>query len=129
MTTFSDSWQAQLNRLITSFVDATPGVANAVVVAEDGLLLGFSDPVPYDSADRAAAIVSVLQSVAHGAARFFHGGTVTRTVVDMDQGLLLLTKMGEGISLGVFTTADTDVDHAVRATAGFVERAGQMFHG
>ncbi|TCO60628.1 roadblock/LC7 domain-containing protein [Actinocrispum wychmicini] len=126
MTPFTDSWEAEINRLITSFVETTPGVAHAVVVAEDGLLLGFSDPLSHDTADQAAAIVGVLQSVAQGAARFFHGGPVTQTLVDMADGRLLLMTISDGLSLGVFATPDADVGSAVEATAGFVERAGRM---
>jgi uncharacterized protein len=122
MTSFTGSAEADLNRLVTAFVEATPGVAHAVVVAWDGLLLGFSDPLSYDTADKAAAVVSVLQAVAHGAARFFHAGPVARTVVDMDQGLLLLMTVGDTFSLGVFAEPDTDLHAAAR----FVERVGRM---
>ncbi len=97
-----------MNELITSFVRATPGVAHAVVAGPDGRLLGCSDPLPPDIADEAAAVVSLLQSVARGAARFFRAEPVTRTVVTMDQGLLLLMAIRDGVALAVFAEPDTD---------------------
>ncbi|RKN02981.1 roadblock/LC7 domain-containing protein, partial [Streptomyces radicis] len=41
-----------LNWLITSFVDSTPGVSHTVVVSADGLLLALSEGFPRDRADQ-----------------------------------------------------------------------------
>jgi predicted regulator of Ras-like GTPase activity (Roadblock/LC7/MglB family) len=111
-----------MNQLVTSFVKATPGVAHAVVAAPDGRLLGFSDPLPRHTAREAAAVVSLVQSVARGAARFLHAGPVTRTVVQMDDGLLLILSVHNGIALAVFAEPDVDAGGPAEAATRFVAR-------
>ncbi|HET8660562.1 MAG TPA: roadblock/LC7 domain-containing protein, partial [Micromonosporaceae bacterium] len=53
-----------LNWLITAFTQRVPGVAHAVVVSSDGLLVAASDQLPRDSADQLAAVTSGLFSIA-----------------------------------------------------------------
>ena len=77
MTTLSPAAQ-NLNWLVTNFVDRVPGVAHAVVVSADGLLLVASEGLPRDRADQLAAVASGLTSLTQGAARCFEGGTSYR---------------------------------------------------
>ena len=62
-----------LNWLVTNFVDRVPGVAHAVVVSADGLLLVASEGLPRDRADQLAAVASGLTSLTQGAARVLRG--------------------------------------------------------
>ena len=64
--------QAQPSRfgwLVTNFAERVPGVAHAIVVSADGLLLTSSDRLPRDRADQLAAVASGLVSLTQGAAR------------------------------------------------------------
>ena len=55
--------------LVTNFAERVPGVAHAIVVSADGLLLTSSDRLPRDRADQLAAVSSGLISLTQGAAR------------------------------------------------------------
>jgi hypothetical protein len=54
--------------LFTDFVHRVPGVAHAVVVSADGLLLAGSHDLPRDRAEQLSAIVSGLVSLTEGCA-------------------------------------------------------------
>ena len=59
---------SQFGWLVDSFVQQVPGVAHAVVVSADGLLLVPSSGLPRDRADQLAAVTSGLVSLTQGAA-------------------------------------------------------------
>ncbi|KAB7836258.1 roadblock/LC7 domain-containing protein, partial [Streptomyces mobaraensis] len=90
-----------LNWLITSFVENTPGVSHTVVVSADGLLLAMSEGFPRDRADQLAAVASGLTSLTAGASRIFEGGAVNQTVVEMERGFLFIMSISDGSSLAV----------------------------
>src|SRR5512139_3948250 len=79
-----------LSWLVSAFAERVPGVAHAVVVSSDGLLVAVSDHLPRDHADQLAAVTSGLVSVTSGAARIFDGDEVKQTVVDMGRGFFLV---------------------------------------
>ena len=54
--------------LISSFVDQTPGVVEAIVVSSDGLLMAMSKGLDRAGGDRFAAVASGLIGLAYGAA-------------------------------------------------------------
>ena len=68
-----------LGWLLANFADRVPGVAHAIAVSADGLLLASSRDLPRDRADQLAAIASGLVSLTQGAARCFEGGAVLQT--------------------------------------------------
>jgi uncharacterized protein len=94
--------------LVESFVDSVPGVAHAVVISADGLLLTRSRHLPDDRADQLAAVASGLVSLAAGASRCFDAGGVVQTVVEMQQGVVLLMSVRDGSSLVALATATCD---------------------
>lgn len=94
--------------LIDDFVGRVPGVAHAVVISVDGLLLTRSEHLPDERADQLAAIASGLVSLAGGAARCFDAGEVVQTVVEMDHGVVLLMAIRDGSSLVCLATSDCD---------------------
>ena len=73
--------QNQFGWLVNEFVERVPGVAHAVVVSADGLLLTSSNRLPLDRADQLAAVASGIVSLTQGAARCFEAGAVNETVV------------------------------------------------
>ena len=90
-----------LSWLLANFADRVPGVAHAIAVSADGLLLAASRDLPRDRADQLAAIASGLVSLTQGAARCFEGGAVLQTVVEMDNGFLFLMSISDGSSFAV----------------------------
>lgn len=115
-----------LNWLVTNFVERVPAVAHAIVVSADGLPLAFSQGFPADRVDQLSAITSGLTSLTQGAARVFEGGPVTQTVVEMEQGLLLVMAISDGSSLAVLASTDCDLGLIAYEMALLVEQAGQF---
>ena len=115
-----------LNWLITNFVDRVPGVAHAVVVSADGLLLALSEGLPRDRADQLAAVASGLTSLTQGASRIFEGGDVVQTVVEMERGFLFLMSISDGSCLAVLAATSCDIGLVGYEMALLVERAGDV---
>jgi len=114
-----------LNWLIGEFAGRVPSVAHAIAVSADGLPLAFSAGLAQDRADHLAAVTSGLASLTQGAARVFEGGTVTQTVVGMQDGVLLVMGISHGSQLAVLAAADCDMGLVAYEMALLVERAGE----
>jgi predicted regulator of Ras-like GTPase activity (Roadblock/LC7/MglB family) len=94
--------------LIDDFVARVPGVAHAVVISADGLLLARSRHLPDERADQLAAVAAGLVSLADGAARCFDAGNVVQTIVEMQQGLVLTMSIRDGSCLVTLANATCD---------------------
>ncbi len=114
-----------LNWMLTAFADQVPSVAHAVVVSADGLPLAISKGLPPERVDQFAAITSGLVGLTQGAARAFSGGLVTQTVVEMQQGTLILMTIGDGSVLAVLAGSDCDMGLVAYQMALLAERAGR----
>jgi predicted regulator of Ras-like GTPase activity (Roadblock/LC7/MglB family) len=82
-----------LDWLVNTFVEATPGVANSVVVSSDGILLAVCD----------------LLSLTEGASRLLEAGPVKQTVVEMAEGYLLLMAVGTAACLATLASTTCDI--------------------
>lgn len=98
-----------LNWLLNTFVRNTPGVAHAIVVSADGLLIAVSDRLELDRADQLSAITSGLASLADGGARLFDAGEVSQTVIEMQAGFLFVMSISDGSCLAVLAAPSGDV--------------------
>ena len=112
--------------LVTDFVRQVPGVAHAVVVSADGLLLASSDGLPRDRGEQLSAVSSGLLSLTLGAARCFEAGDVIQTVVEMDRGYLFLMSISGGSSIAVLAAPDCDIGLVAYEMTMLVERVGQQ---
>jgi uncharacterized protein len=112
--------------LITDFTERVAGVAHAVVVSADGLLLASSAKLPRDRADQLAAVASGLLSLTQGAARCFEAGQVTETVVDMERGSMLQMGISDGSCLTVLAAPRCDMGLVAYEMTLLVERVGQL---
>jgi uncharacterized protein len=112
--------------LITEFVRGVAGVAHAIVVSADGLLLASSPGLPRDRADQLSAVSSGLISLTEGAARCFEAGGVSQTVVEMDRGYLFLMSVSGGSCLAVLAAPNCDVGLVAYEMTMLVERVGQQ---
>ncbi|MGH3624690.1 MAG: roadblock/LC7 domain-containing protein [Sciscionella sp.] len=122
----TQSAQDRFGWLINDFAERVPGVAHAVVVSADGLLLTASARLPADRADQLAAVASGLVSLAQGAARCFDAGPVRETVVEMDRGVMLLMAISDGSCIAVLAAPRCDIGQVAYDVAVLVDRVGQM---
>lgn len=121
--------QSQLGQfgwLVDSFVDRVPGVAHAVVVSADGMLLTVSSGLPRDRADQLAAVTAGLVSLTLGAARCFEAGGVVQTVVEMERGIVLIMAISDGSSLAVLAAPSCDIGLVGYEMTLLADRAGQL---
>ena len=117
--------QNQFGWLVTDFAETVPGVAHAVVVSADGLLLAASARMPRERADQLAAVASGLVSLAQGAACCFDAGAVRETVVEMQHGVMLVMSIGDGSSLAVLANPRCDIGQVAYDMTLLVERVGR----
>ena len=112
--------------LVNNFAERVPGVAHAVVVSTDGLLLTASSRLPRDRADQLAAVSAGLISLTHGAARCFEAGGVVQTVVEMERGIVLLMSISDGSCLAVLAAPTCDIGLIGYEMTLLVDRVGQL---
>lgn len=112
----------ELDWLLTSFVEKVPDVTHALTVSADGLALAASRDLPNDRADQLAAITSGLASLTTGAAKVLEAGRIRQSVVDMDDGVLLLMSVGDRAQVLVLAESGCDLGQVGFETAVLVKR-------
>jgi len=117
---------SQFGWLVNDFAERVPGVAHAVVVSADGLLLTSSSRLPIDRADQLAAVASGLVSLTQGAARCFEAGGVKETIVEMDGGIMLLMAISDGSALAVLASPLCDIGQVAYEMTLLVDRVGMI---
>jgi uncharacterized protein len=116
----------QFGWLVNNFAENVPGVAHAVVVSVDGLLLAASNRLPIDRAEQMSAIAAGLVSLNLGAARLLGADEVVRAIVEMDHGALLLTSIKDGSCLAVLAVRDCDIAQVAYEMTVLVDQVGQI---
>ncbi|MFZ2503906.1 MAG: roadblock/LC7 domain-containing protein [Nocardioides sp.] len=111
---------------MTRFVEHVVDVSHAIVVSADGLVMAANDALPSDRAEQFGAVVSGLASLAVGAAQIFRGGGVLQTVVEMEQGYLLIMAVGDGSYIAALTRDSADLGQVGYEMALLVERVGTV---
>ena len=109
---------------MSKFARDVPGVAHAVLVSVDGLLIAASEHLPRERADQLAAVTSGLASLSAGAAQLFDGGQVLQSVVEMDHGYVLIMQVGDGSQLATLASKSCDIGQIGYEMAVLVERVG-----
>lgn len=112
--------------LVARFAREVPGVSHAILVSADGLLMAASEHIPQERADQLAAVASGLASLSTGAAQLFDGGYVLQSVVEMENGYLLLMRVGDGSNLAVLAARSCDIGQIGYEMAILVERVGTV---
>ena len=118
------SHDSSLDWLVSNFAREVSGVSHAVLVSVDGLLIAASEHLPPERADQLAAVASGLASLASGAAQLFDGGQVLQSVVEMQNGYLLLMRVGDGSHLATLAATSCDIGQIGYEMAVLVERVG-----
>jgi uncharacterized protein len=113
-----------LDWLLSNFARDVPGVTHAVLVSADGLLVAASEHLPAERGDQLAAVSSGLASLSTGAAQLIDGGLVLQSVVEMENGYLLLMRVGDGSHLATLAAASCDIGQVGYEMAILVEQVG-----
>lgn len=112
------------NWLLDSFTTNTAGVREAIAVSSDGLLMAKSAIQDHANAERLAAVVSGMTSLAAGAAQWHRLGGLNRVIVDMTDGYLLITSISAGSVLGVIAERSANLATVAYEMTLFANRAG-----
>src|SRR3954451_23885932 len=78
------------NWLLDSFTSGTAGVVEAIAVSSDGLLMAMSAIKDRANAERLAAVVSGMTSLAAGVTAQYGLGALNRVIIDLAEGYLLV---------------------------------------
>ncbi|MER6132127.1 MULTISPECIES: roadblock/LC7 domain-containing protein [Streptomyces] len=118
----------QVNRLGWMLGDLTsmPDVSYAVLLATDGLALGYSESVDRDTADKVAASTSGFHSIGVALAPYTGGkkNGLRQVVAEFDEGLLFVKTVGHNALLAVSTTETVDAEILTYRMNGLTERLG-----
>lgn len=126
MTEGTTATEPSLGWLVSAFTKEVPGVAHAVLVSADGLLVASSEGLPRDRADQMSALTAGLTSLTVGAAELFTAGRVVQSVIEMEHGFLLLMSVGDGSHLAVIAAAGCDIGLVGYEMTLLVDRVGRM---
>jgi predicted regulator of Ras-like GTPase activity (Roadblock/LC7/MglB family) len=126
MTEGTTATEPSLGWLVSAFTKEVPGVAHAVLVSADGLLVAASEGLPRDRADQMSALTAGLTSLTVGAAELFTAGRVVQSVIEMEHGFLLLMSVGDGSHLAVIAAAGCDIGLVGYEMTLLVDRVGRM---
>jgi len=112
------------NWLLDSFTSGTAGVVEAIAVSSDGLLMAMSAIKDRANAERLAAVVSGMTSLAGGASTWYALGPLNRVIIDMADGYLLVTAISSGSVLGVIADRSANLSTLAYEMTLFANRAG-----
>lgn len=112
--------------MLDHFVRETAGVEQAVGVSSDGLLMAMSVRMPRGDADKLAATVSGMTTLATSAGGLLAKGGLAQVITEFADGYLVASVISGRACLGVVTTRDCDLGVVGYETAMLVERVGAV---
>ena len=115
----------QLDWLLDDLVRRVGQVSKAVILSQDGMALGASSALGRDDAEHLAALAAGFQSLARGATKYFGGGAVRQTIIEMEAGFLLVSAAGSGTCLAVIAEQGADLGLVAYEMAILVRRTGE----
>lgn len=115
-----------LEWLLESLVEGTPGAEHALVLSRDGLKLCHTKGLSTDKADQLAAIAAGVQALSQSASVEFGDGTggVRQSMTEFYGGLLFIVEAGEGAHLAVLANDEADVGLVGHKMDELVEQIG-----
>ena len=115
-----------VNWLLDRFVVDTDGVERAAGVSSDGLLMAISPPLAPAEADKLAAMISGMTSLALSASRLLDKGALRQVIIELAGGFLLVSAVRDGSCLGVVTITGADLGLVGYETAMLAHRVGAL---
>jgi predicted regulator of Ras-like GTPase activity (Roadblock/LC7/MglB family) len=104
-----------------------PETRHAILLSADGLLMAHSERISVDDAERHAAGMAGLQSLARSTAEFCGDSRTPwrQTVSEFDDGYVFLVAAGPGAYLAVSTTENVDMEAVAFRLQELVQRLGR----
>jgi len=105
-----------------------PETRHAILLSADGLLMAHSERISVDDAERHAAGMSGLQSLARSTAEFCGDDPNVmwrQTVTEFDDGYVFLVAAGPGAYLAVSATENVDMEAVSFRLQELVQRLGK----
>lgn len=114
----------RLNWLLDDLVRRLAGAEQAIVLSGDGLLLGRSATLDREDGEHLAAMASAFSSLSRGVGTQFGKGLVQQTVVELEDGYLVVTEAGEGACLALLASVDADLGMVAYEMNVIVQQVG-----
>jgi len=114
------------NWLLQRFVRETGGVQHAFAVSSDGLLITFSSNLTRQAADKLAAVITGLQSLAEGASTLLECPGLKVVILDLHERYLLVSTISSGAVLGVVASNTCDLGQVGYEMAFLSEQIGRV---
>ncbi|HET6774326.1 MAG TPA: roadblock/LC7 domain-containing protein [Acidimicrobiales bacterium] len=114
------------NWLLSTFVNETAGVTDAMAVSSDGVLIARSNSVAPSEGEQLCAIISGCASLAQAADRAMGAEGLERVIIAMKLGFLFVSAIADGSCLGVVATRDCDVGSIGYQSTELVARVGEL---
>ena len=124
MTTNLQSEIENFHWLLSQFVESTAGVAEAIAVSSDGLLLAASSGPDRENVEQLAAVTAGLSSLTRGAAEMFRMKSVEQVIVEMTGGYLFISTISDGSTLAVLADKQADIGLVGYEMTLLVDRVG-----
>jgi uncharacterized protein len=124
MSVTISSQAKNINWLMSTFVESTSGVDEAIAVSSDGLLMAMSSNLDRADADKMGAITSGLRSLSDGASRVLMKGGLSQIIVEMGSAYMFVVAISGGSSLGVMAAKDCDLGQVGYEIMMLVDRMG-----
>ncbi|SFC90833.1 roadblock/LC7 domain-containing protein [Streptomyces aidingensis] len=115
----------RLDWLLDDLTQRMPQVRHVLLLSSDGLVTSASRQLDGGNSERLAAVASGLHSLAGGVGQHFQCGGVRQTMVEFDDGLLLVTAAGDGSCLCVLAGAEADIGQVGYEMALLVSKVGE----
>jgi uncharacterized protein len=110
--------------LLNGFQRRTGGVAHAIGVSADGLLIASTSGLPRDRADQLAAVASGLSSLLRSAANLLEAGPVISNVTEVGDGFLFSMAVSTGASLFVLADRSADIGNVAHEMTDLINKVG-----
>jgi predicted regulator of Ras-like GTPase activity (Roadblock/LC7/MglB family) len=115
---------ADFNWLLNRFATKTAGVVDVIGVSSDGLLIAVSQLRGQADSERLSAIVSGITSLAMGASGNYGLGGLNKVIIDLEEGHVLVSALGQGAVLGVVASKEAKLGNIAYEMTLFANRAG-----
>ncbi|WP_019061539.1 roadblock/LC7 domain-containing protein [Streptomyces prunicolor] len=131
--------------LLDQALQRVPHVSGVILLTADGLLRARTEGLPLDMAQRMAAACTAVQSSSRGTSEFvvpegdavarngnpvapehFDGGHWRRTLVEFDEGYVLVESAGQGTFLGIATGFDVNLQQVGTWSQDLVQSVGNV---
>ncbi|GAB3115333.1 roadblock/LC7 domain-containing protein [Streptomyces calidiresistens] len=114
-----------LDWLLDDLGERLPRVRHVLLLSGDGLVTSTSRALDRGNAERLAAVASGLHSLAKGVGTHFACGGVRQTMIEFDDGVLMVSSAGDGSCLCVLAGPEADLGQVGYEMTLLVNKVGE----